>query len=187
MKKLAGIVLFGVTSMLLAAPLPPEVPVGDSLEHIPFKRLLADLESPSGKIRLAATRELFRRNDRVQADLKEAGARNLFVNRFAPKVTRLDMVFSLIEGADPTQPAGLRGRQFMLYVEEGVTDDDVARMGRRHGFVASAIARPADALTELRGCTCSVTAKDPVAVERAVYHLLVDEPHVVTAGMVFRW
>jgi hypothetical protein len=184
----AAILLLSLANMLTATPLPPEVPIGDSLDHIPTQRLLADLESTKGQIRLVATRELFRRNHRVQGELKAAGAQNLFTAVYVPQPTRRDMIFSLIEGVDIKQ-VQVR-EQFRLVVEEGVTDEDVARLGRRHGFAAtSKLSKADDRPAKSRVCTCKPTAKDPVATDRAVYLLLVEEPHVITAevGVPFVW
>jgi hypothetical protein len=181
----ATVVVLCLASLLTAAPLPPEVPVGDSLETISTTRLVKDLRASNGWIRTTATRELFRRHHRVQESLKDAGARNLYATFFAPSPTRLDMIFTLLEGKQGHVLH--RDGEFVLQVEEGVTQEDVARMGRRYGFVASELAASDDRPAKSKACRCAVRRVDDVAMERAIYHVLVDEPRVISAGLTYAW
>ena len=185
--RIAGFWMLSLTTSLLAAPLPPEVPIGDSLDNISAPRLIAELKSTDGRIRTTATRELFRRHDRVHAALKEVGARNLFAHRFAPNPTRLDMIFTLLDARDLRQAGAVWPGRFVLHVEEGVSGDEVARMGRKYGFAAD-LAGAINGPAKSRAYTCTVVrAADPVATDRAIYRLLVEERRVISVSFAYLW
>lgn len=104
-------------------------------EPVPVKSLVADLKSADGAKRIASTKELFRQGKGVLPDLKQAGAKQ--ISPFGTIQTRrLDMVFSLIEGLKPSpRRAGYKSNSFGLHLENGITEDEVVQMGKKHGFV----------------------------------------------------
>lgn len=181
---LAGLVVAG---FLPAAPLPPEVPIGDSLERVSTRRLLADLESTEGRIRMTATRELLRRSDRIVPDLKGAGARDLYGTLFARQPTRKDMLYSVLIAKDQLRAPNFRRSAFRLIVEEGVTDQEIQGMASRYGFSAEKLYRADDMPAKTRVCECAIEKPDLVRLEFVMRELLLNERRVVTTALAYRW
>src|SRR5208283_5000518 len=98
--------------------------------------LVADLNSPDGQKRIAASAEIFRRGKAVLPDLKKAGAKQVApVGGTVDGTTRLAMTYSVIEGFPLNPPkarAGYRTDTFGLHVEKGTTAEDIQKICQKH-------------------------------------------------------
>ena len=95
--------LFGVSIVTLAAT--AWVIAGpEAGQKVSIEMLVADLNSPDGQKRIAASAEMFRRGKNVLPDLKKAGAKQVAPAGATLDTRRLDMVYSVMEGFPPTPP-----------------------------------------------------------------------------------
>ncbi len=94
-------------------------------------KLIEDLDSEDGRIRVSATAELFRRGTSAFDALTESGAHPMETIRPA----RRDVIMTLVVGLDQTIRAPFRRDSFGLHVETGVSAEEIIEMGRRHGFL----------------------------------------------------
>jgi hypothetical protein len=153
---------------------------GADLTKAPLDRLVADLDSVDGKVRVAATREIFRRGQDALAGLRKVGAKQVapFGGTIAPR--RLDVVYSLIQGLPPNPPgarSGYRTDSFGLHVDQGTALQDVEAMGKKYGFSPSSTFR-ADSRP-----SCYVRLDQGKALEEVMRRVLTEEPRVRTVNL----
>jgi hypothetical protein len=101
--------------------------------------LIADLDSPDGTKRAAATLELLRQGKDMLPYLQRAGARQV-AHRENDPPQRLHVVYTLLEELPvevPMAKGRFRADRFMLYVEKSCTQQQIAEWGRRFGFTPS--------------------------------------------------
>jgi hypothetical protein len=157
---------------------PATSPGGNSASR-PAKDLIADLSSADGPKRIAATKALFDLDGNALEPLKQAGAKQI-----SPLGTidtsRLDMVYSLLDGLKPNPPGKLAGytpNGFGLRVEAGCTRDEVAKMGVKYGFEISG-QFTADGVPN-----CYVTLKAGKVLADVLKAVLAGEEKVVSANL----
>lgn len=99
-------------------------------------KLIADLSSDNGKVRIAATKTIFALGKDALEPLAKAGAKQ--ITPLGPATgRRIDMVYSLLDGFKPNPvnvPRGYHAEEFKVIVEKGCTVDEVKKMGERQGF-----------------------------------------------------
>ena len=153
-------------------------PDGNSATR-PVKDLIADLSSADGPKRLAATKALFALDGNALEPLKQAGAKQ--ISPFGTiDTSRLDMVYSLLDGLKPNPPgkrAGYTPNGLGLRVEAGCTRDEVAKMGVKYGFEISGVFT-ADGVPN-----CYVTLKAGKVLADVLKAVLAGEEKVVSANL----
>jgi len=147
--------------------------------------LIFDLSDDDGQVRLAATKAIFALGKDAIEPLQKCGAKQ--VSPFGSIITRrIDMVYSLLDGLKPNQPA--RGPKdasgylldgFGIRVEKGVTGEDVAKMGEKYGFVISGKFR-ADSRPQ-----CIVNLKPGKNLADVLKAILLDEPKVISVNLIY--
>jgi hypothetical protein len=143
------------------------------------ERLIADLDSADGQVRMAATRQLFDRGKAVLPALRKAGAKQV-----APFPVggdrRLDLVYSLLAGLPPSPPGGRAGYKrdsLGLHLTKGTTAGAVAHMGARYGFVRDGRFAAESAPN------CYVKLAPGKRLEEVIQRLLTEEPRVTTVNL----
>ena len=153
-------------------------PDGNSASR-PVKDLIADLSSPDGPKRIAATKALFVLDGNALEPLKQAGAKQ--ISPFGTVDTsRLDMVYSLLDGLKPNPPGGHAGytqNGLGLRVEAGCTRDEVAKMGVKYGFEIQGV------FTTDGVPNCYVTLKAGKVLADVLKAILAGEEKVVSANL----
>ena len=144
-------------------------------------RLIADLSSEDGPVKVAATKAIFALGRDALEPLAKAGAKQ--VSAFGTVGSRrIDMIYSLLDGLKPN-PAGARAGyktdSFGLQVEWGCgcTKEDVVKMGERHGFVIRGDYR-ADATP-----TCYVKLKPGKDLADVLKAVLSEEPQIISVNL----
>jgi RNA polymerase sigma factor (sigma-70 family) len=147
----------------------------------PVAKLIADLDSPDGSVRVAATKELFRRGKDVLADLKQAGAKQIApFGGTVDGTRRLDLVYSLLEGLPPNLPQlaiSYKTDSFGLHVTKGTTKEAIVVMGNKYGFTLAG---------EFRADTrpnCYVKIAAGKSLAQVMQDVLSHEPAVTTLNL----
>src|SRR5262249_1955700 len=143
----------------------------------PVPVLVAELDSADGRLRVEATKELFRRGPAVLKELESAGAKPVTPADGKAGARRPGVGYSLLEGV----PADTRRDRIPLRFDIYTTEEMVDRMGEAYGFRFAALeerhplagAVPVSDMGLAEG-------KKPEDVLRAV---LGSEARVVTAGL----
>ncbi len=143
-------------------------------------KLIPDLTAADAKTRVAATKELFRRDEEALPALKKAGAKQIAPSGGTTDTSRLDMVYSLIEGFPPNPPnarGGYTTDSFGLHIVPGTTAEDVAALGKTYGFkIAGPFA--ADGAPN-----CYVSLAKGACMAEVMRKLLAKEPKVATLNL----
>jgi hypothetical protein len=140
--------------------------------------LIDDLDSKDGKVRAAASKKLFDMGKDVLPQLREAGAKQ--ISPYGTISTRrLDMLYSLIDGLNPSPAAGRKAYQpgsFGLVFEPGATRDEVIAIGKKYGFAL-------DGNYDQKGFpNCYVTVTKGTLAE-VMTALLAGEPKVISGNL----
>ena len=158
------------------APATHSAPANDEQR---VNRWIADLSSPNGMTRTTATKALFDLGQDALEPLKAAGAKQ--ISPFGTiGSTRLDMVYSLLDGLRPNPPqrrAGYLTNGFGLTIEEGCTRDVLVKMGARHGFTVAGEPNPKTRPS------CYVTLSPGRSLPDVLKAVLSAEPMVVTVNL----
>ena len=99
-------------------------------------KLITDLSSDDGKVRVAATKAIFALGKDALEPLKKAGAKQITPSG-PESERRIDIVYSLLDGLKENpvgHHTGYRTGSFDVRVEKGCTQQDVAEMGENYGF-----------------------------------------------------
>jgi hypothetical protein len=141
-------------------------------------KIIEDMTSDDGNVAAAATKAVFDLGEKALAPLKEAGAKQ--VSPFSPSMSRLDMVYSLLDGLKPNPPGGHAGytkNSFGLRLEAGCTLEDVKTMGQKYGFEVEGEFR-ADGIPN-----CYVTLKAGKTLADVLKAVLSGEPKVLMVNL----
>ncbi len=145
------------------------------------ERLIADLASADGKVRAAATGEIFARGKGVLPELKKAGAKQIApFGGTVDGARRLDAVYSLLEGLPPNllgARSGYKTDGFGLHVVKGTTAEDVARLGKNYGFTLDGTFR-ADGRPN-----CYVKLAPGKTLDEVLRRVLAEVPAVATTNL----
>jgi RNA polymerase sigma factor (sigma-70 family) len=149
-------------------------------EARPIEQLIADLNSPDGAARVAATTEIFRRGQDTLPDLQRAGAQQLARTAKARSPQRLDMVYSLLEGLPPSPPtarSGYRTDRLRIYMDKECTKEEVVEWGKRFGFTCS------DICYSTQPPHCGALLIEGKSLAEVLQALLSCEPKVITVNL----
>lgn len=169
---------FWIFAIILAAATGASAHQREAGEKVSIETLVADLNSPDGQKRIAASAEIFRRGKAVLPDLKKVGAKQ--VTPFGTILSsRLNAVYSLIEGlpANPVDKlAGYSTSRIGLILEKGTTKEEVIQMGKKYGF----------SLGNFRGDTvpnCYVTLDKGKSLADVMQQVLKTEPKLISVHL----
>jgi hypothetical protein len=173
-------VMFTFVAATLAEPAaPPPATQPD------VARLIAALSSDNGATRASATKAIFAMGKDALEPLAKAGAKQV-----APMgtiaSTRIDVVYSLLDGLKPTPPrarAGYAANGFGLTVEKGCTSADVAAMGRKHGFAMDKNNDGTDKFDADGFPQCYVQLSGDRKLADVLTAVLSEEPKVITVNL----
>jgi hypothetical protein len=150
-------------------------------KKVSIETLVADLNSPDGQNRIAASAEIFRRGKDVLPDLKKAGAKQVAPGGGTVDGTRrLDIVYSVLEGFPPNPPkarSGYNTDSFGLHVEKGTTAADIQKICHKYQCTLvgkfSAESRP----------SCYLKIGPGPTLEAVIQQVLSSEPKVTTINL----
>lgn len=154
-------------------------------------RLLADLESTDGQVRIAATKEILRRAE--VGDLKAFNdhkklPRSLFATYFLSNPTRLDGVYSLTVKFGEDVSHLCRNDSFLLYVKKGVAKEEVEKIGKKYGFaVYPAMKNDAQGPQDTDRWDCVLNVIGVKQMQQTFRELFTKEPAVVCVGLYYAW
>ena len=163
------------------------------IEKASLDKLIDDLDSADGQVRIAATKEIFRRGAPVLPGLKKAGAKQ--IAPFGPMVDvdkdgrqfchtpRLDMVYSLLEGLPPNKTlSGYGTDQFAINAIKGTTRKEIEEMGKACGF---SIKDEPLAFKANGNPTCYVSLGKGKTLAGVLKRVLTEEPKVTTLNLYY--
>lgn len=104
----------------------------------PVELAIRELDSSDGKAQASATKLVFLYGKKALEPLRKAGAKQVSPNK-TESLRRIDMVYSLIDGLkwekdSPDNIVGLDKHRLKLDLKEGVTKEDIKRLGEKYGF-----------------------------------------------------
>jgi hypothetical protein len=140
---------------------------------------IADLASPDGDKRVAATRKILSLGQDALPALKRAGAK-LIVPSQKERPPRLDVVYSLIKGwkENPPSPREIyKSDRFWLFLARGWTRAEIHALGRRVGFTVCIFDRPGWPDAE-------VQVDRKLTLAQVMKATLITEPKVVSVNLV---
>jgi hypothetical protein len=149
-------------------------------EQMLLNKLVNDLDSADGNVRVTATKEIFLRGKEALAALKEAGANQVAPTGGTANTRRLNIVYSLIEGLPPTPQKALAGYKtdsFGLHVVPGTTAEDVVEMGKKYGFKVDG------SFKDVHSPSCYVRLAKDKALAEVLQRLLTEEPKIRTINL----
>jgi hypothetical protein len=171
------------TPAIRPASRPATAPTRPAATQPDIATLIADLSSEDGTVKVAATKAIFALGKDALEPLKKAGAKQ--VSPFGTIGSRrIDVVFSLLGGLKPNPVGGRAGYKtdsFGLHVEWGCgcTQENVVKMGERHGFVISGDYR-ADSTP-----TCYVKLKPGKNLADVLKAVLSEEPQIISVSLSY--
>ena len=178
----AKVAEFSVTVKVEAAATQPDI-----------SKFITDLSSEDGQVKVAATKAIFALGKDALDPLAKAGAKQ--ISPFRPDLTcsmcslasnitrRIDMVYSLLEGLKPNPVSARKGYEldgFGISVEKDCTQEDVAKIGERHGFTID------ENYSSPSGTpSCYVQLKPGKNLADVLKAVLSEEPKVISVNLIY--